>query len=53
MELLTIKEVGEFLKIKRVYDWLKRNPTFPAPYRLGKFLRWNKAEVVAWVETQR
>jgi excisionase family DNA binding protein len=54
--LLTIKEVAELLRVP--VSWVYGRTRNRAPgrmpgYRLGKYWRFSKAEVLAWVKSQR
>lgn len=52
--LLSIHEVATLLNVspKTIYHWQAKSRG-PRPYRVGKFLRWDQAEVLAWLETTR
>jgi excisionase family DNA binding protein len=55
-ELLTVEEVAEFLKVpvSWVYERTRRRPLDRLPgFRLGKYWRFRKTDVLAWLERQR
>lgn len=53
-EFLTTGEVALLLRIPQatLYAWRYRGDGPPA-YRLGRHLRWRRAEVEAWLRDQR
>lgn len=56
MELLTADDLAQVLRVSTgvIYHWglgTKRAPDgFPAPIKLGRLLRWRRADVQAWLE---
>lgn len=48
-DLLTIEELSEFLQISKstLYQWNTRDEG-PAPVKMGKHLRYPKANVIDW-----
>jgi excisionase family DNA binding protein len=55
-ELLTIQQVAELLQVpvSWVYGRLRKRSLERLPaYRLGKYWRFDRNEVLAWVECQR
>lgn len=53
LELLKLEEVENLVKLKRssIYNKI-RDEGFPAPIALGGAARWNKREVLLWIEEQ-
>jgi len=53
LELLKLEEVENLVKLKRssIYNKI-RDEGFPAPITLGGASRWNKREVLLWIEEQ-
>jgi excisionase family DNA binding protein len=54
--LLTVREVADLLQVpvSWVYGRMrKRSPDRLPGYRLGKYWRFNEAEVIAWLARQR
>ena len=52
-ELLTIDEVAAFLRIEKgtLYQWRSRRKG-PNAFKVGRHLRYDRAEVRAWLEAQ-
>jgi excisionase family DNA binding protein len=50
-EILTTEEVAALLKVPKatVYDWTS-DGSGPPFYRIGKFNRWKRSEVMAWFD---
>jgi predicted DNA-binding transcriptional regulator AlpA len=56
MELIPAKEVSKILGLKPRYvaEKLVHKANFPTAYRiLGGSRKWNKAEILEWLETQK
>ena len=56
MKLLDCAAVGELLGLNEAHvrDRLSKRADFPAAYRVGeRSLRWNEAEIRAWLLEQR
>jgi excisionase family DNA binding protein len=56
MKLLTIQEVADFLKVSKswVYAMTSGVSKNSIPYvKVGKYIRFEEAEVVEWVRKQR
>jgi predicted DNA-binding transcriptional regulator AlpA len=56
MELIRANEVAKILGLKPRYvaEKLVHNPDFPVAYRiLGGSRKWNKDEILNWLETQK
>jgi excisionase family DNA binding protein len=51
--LMTVEAVAEYLGVPMatVYAWNSRE-TGPKRYRLGKHVRYRRADVDAWIDTQ-
>lgn len=51
--LLTIEELSEYLRVpvKTLYDWRYRG-LGPAGLRVGRYVRYRRADVDAWLETR-
>lgn len=59
MELMTIDEIADFLRISKVtvYRFLDKNKKyydseFPQPVRIGRSVAWIKSEIEAWVSSK-
>lgn len=54
MNLLTVREVAELLRLdpEHVRDRLSKRRDFPPAYRVGG-LRWERQDILDWVEAQR
>ncbi|MDR0580917.1 MAG: helix-turn-helix domain-containing protein [Holosporaceae bacterium] len=53
-ELVTSKEVCEFLKISKVTLWsLEKKEIFPRAILIGKKKRWKRSEIEAYLESAR
>ena len=52
-EILTVDEVAAYLKLakKTIYKLVSTNEL--PPFRIGKFLRFKKAEVVEWLNNKK
>lgn len=51
----TIHDVAATLRIheKSVYRWMRKDPTFPRPFRLARTVnRWDLDAVAAWIRTR-
>lgn len=49
--MVTRQQAAELLQIStRTIDNLKRNKKMPKPIRIGNAVRWNRAELEAWVD---
>ncbi|WOE70143.1 AlpA family phage regulatory protein [Hydrogenimonas thermophila] len=53
-EMLTNAQVAELLKIGKSTVWHKRknDPAFPKPIKIGNIVRWNKKEIIQYLENQ-
>jgi excisionase family DNA binding protein len=54
--LLTVEEIAEFLRVPSswVYERTRsRNVNRIPGFRLGKYWRFRKADILAWIERQR
>ena len=52
-ELLTAAEVCDWAKISKtsLYDWLRTDPSFPKPVKVGRrAVRWKADELQAWLD---
>lgn len=50
----TCKEICELYQISRQTLWrMAKNPDFPAPYRIGRAVRWDVAAVDAFLSGGR
>src|SRR5215467_5924670 len=55
-ELATVSQIAEFLQVPNswVYERTRRRGNERIPhFKLGKYLRFSKSEVVEWVQIQR
>jgi excisionase family DNA binding protein len=52
--LMTIAEVAQYLRVPKdtVYHWRKRGQG-PRGFRTGRYVRFRRSDVDAWLETQR
>ena len=49
--MVTRTQASELLQLStRTIDNLKRDGLMPEPIRIGRAVRWNRAELVAWVD---
>ena len=47
---LSVADVAELLDVSQRHVWkLNARGGLPAPVRLGRSVRWNRAELVAWL----
>ena len=56
VELLTVEEVADLLNVPRswVYERTRRRSADRIPgFRLGKYWRFRKADLLAWLDQQR
>lgn len=55
MNLLTADDIAELLRCTadHVRDRITKRKGFPPAYRLGGLLRWERAEVLRWIDAQR
>ena len=53
-DLLTVRQVAELLQLNEAHvrDRLSKRRDFPPAYRIGG-LRWERADILAWIEAQR
>lgn len=54
VRLLSVQEVAELLQVpvKTIYEWRHRGEG-PRPMRLGKYLRFDPADVASWIEARK
>jgi excisionase family DNA binding protein len=55
-ELVTVRQIAEFLQVPNswVYERTRRRGSERMPhFKLGKYLRFSKREVLDWVQIQR
>ncbi len=53
-KLVRLRGIAEWLGVKEVTVWRWRKAgQFPPPYRLGKAIAWDEADVIAWLESRR
>jgi excisionase family DNA binding protein len=54
VRLMSVQEVAELLQVpvKTIYQWRHRGEG-PRPMRLGKYLRFDPADVAAWIEARK
>lgn len=52
--LMTLAELAEYLQVppETIYRWRKRGRG-PCGYRMGRYVRFRRSEVEAWLETRR
>lgn len=51
--LISEREIREDLHISRSLMYkLRKDPTFPQPYKIGRALRWNPRDVAEWLKLQ-
>ena len=52
--LLSVLEVADLLQVpvKTIYDWRYRGEG-PRPMRLGKYLRFDPADVAVWIDARK
>jgi excisionase family DNA binding protein len=52
--LMTMDEVAEYLRVPKdtVYHWRKHGQG-PRGFRTGRYVRFRRSDVDAWLETQR
>lgn len=53
---LNIKQLSELLNLdpSTIWFWIKNDPTFPKPFRLGpRSNRWLLSEIEAWEQSKR
>jgi excisionase family DNA binding protein len=52
--LMTVDEVAEYLRVPKetVYHWRKHGEG-PRGFRTGRYVRFRRSDVDAWLETQR
>ena len=53
-QLLTVNELAEFLQVpcKTIYEWRYKGEG-PKPIRIGRHLRFDSADVAAWVQARK
>jgi excisionase family DNA binding protein len=52
--LMTVEDLAEYLGLPIATIYKQRSEgTGPPGYRVGKFVRWRRSEVDAWLETKR
>jgi excisionase family DNA binding protein len=52
--LMTVEDLAEYLGLPTATIYKQRSEgTGPPGYRVGKFVRWRRSEVDAWLETKR
>jgi excisionase family DNA binding protein len=51
---MTVEEVADLLRVPpaSIYRW-RYESRRPVAYRIGRFLRFDRADVLAWIEGQR
>jgi excisionase family DNA binding protein len=48
---LSVVDVAELLNVSTRHIWtLHASGRMPSPFRLGRAVRWNRAELVSWLE---
>ena len=54
VRLLSVQEVAELLQVpvKTIYQWRYRGEG-PRPMRLGKYLRFDPADVAVWIDVRK
>lgn len=54
VRLLSVQEVAELLQVpvQTVYDWRVRG-VGPAPIRVGRYLRFDPADVSLWIQQRK
>ena len=54
-KLMNTDEMVEiFLITKRtLQEWVKNNPDFPKPFKIGRRLLWTRSEVEAYIESKK
>ena len=54
IELWTAEEISSLLRVSKsgVYN-LVREQKFPEPIRIGKCMRWDQADILAWIDMQK
>lgn len=52
---LNMKEMTKFLKVDRrtITRWIKDNPGFPKPMKIGRKLLWKRSEIEEYIESTR
>jgi excisionase family DNA binding protein len=51
MKLLTVDDVAELLKVSTRHVWkLLSAGRFPQPIRIGRSVRWRRADVENWID---
>jgi excisionase family DNA binding protein len=51
---MTVEDLAEYLGLPVATIYKQRSEgTGPPGYRVGKFVRWRRSEVDAWLETKR
>lgn len=50
-ETIGISDIMDFFKVTRqtVHVWLKTNPNFPRPIKVGKRVVWKKTEIEKYI----
>jgi len=52
--MMTVEDLAEYLGLPIGTIYKQRSEgTGPPGYRVGKFVRWKRSEVDAWLETKR
>ena len=53
-EILTTDEVAALLKVPlaTLYRWMSRGES-PPHYKIGRYARWKRSEVMAWFDAHR
>lgn len=54
-ERITAKEIAGLIGLshKHTADRITHRKDFPKPYRFGRVRRWQREEVVAWIESRK
>jgi predicted DNA-binding transcriptional regulator AlpA len=54
-ENFNMKELVEFLKVDRrtITRWIKEEPNFPKPFKIGRKLLWKRSEIEEYIEKCR
>ena len=54
-DLITVRQVAELLQLNEAHvrERLSKQRGFPVAYRFGRVLRWERADILDWIEAQR
>jgi predicted DNA-binding transcriptional regulator AlpA len=49
------KELSEFIKVDKrtILRWIKDNPEFPSPSKVGHKLLWKRSDIEAYLESKK